>query len=67
MDTLHEDLRTFKIISRWILREVRNISDKSCRKNQNTLFFLENRAFLLYDMENRAEQVRDDTIQFGAG
>jgi len=28
--TLHEDLLSFKIISRCILRVVRNISDKSC-------------------------------------
>ena len=33
--TLHEDQNTFLIISRRILLRVRNVSDKSCRENQN--------------------------------
>jgi hypothetical protein len=46
--TLHKDLCTFVIISRWFLR-MRNVSDKSCVENQNTHFvinslFFENRA-----------------------
>ena len=36
MSTLHEDVRTFMIISRGILIRVRNVSDKSCREIQNT-------------------------------
>jgi hypothetical protein len=45
---LHEDLCT--VISRRILRKMRNISDKSYREKQNTLFVFqkclsENRAF----------------------
>jgi hypothetical protein len=36
MGTLHDDLCTFMIISHWILLKMRNISDKSCRENQNT-------------------------------
>jgi len=28
---LHEDLCTF-MISRWLLRRIRNVSDKSCRE-----------------------------------
>jgi len=28
MDTLHEDLRTFMIISRWTFLRIRNISNK---------------------------------------
>jgi hypothetical protein len=32
MDTLHEDLCAFMIISRWILLRMRNVSDKSCEK-----------------------------------
>ena len=47
--TLHEDQYTFIIISLSILLRIRNISDKSCRENQNTFlpsttffFFLEN-------------------------
>jgi len=34
--TLHEDLWTFMIVSRWILLRTRNISDKFCRENQYT-------------------------------
>ena len=36
MDTLHEDISAFMIISRWILLRMRNVLDKSCRENQNT-------------------------------
>ena len=36
--TLLEDLCTFMPISRWILLRMRNVSDKSCRENQNTHF-----------------------------
>jgi hypothetical protein len=36
--TLHEDLCTFMVITRWILSRMRNVSDKSCRENQNTHF-----------------------------
>ena len=36
--TLHEDLCTFVVIPRWILPRLRNVSDKRCRKNQNTHF-----------------------------
>jgi hypothetical protein len=47
---LHEDLRTFSIISRWILLQMENVSDKSCRETRNTHFmfkdfFLENCVF----------------------
>ena len=35
--TLHEDVCTFVIISHSVLI-MRNISDKSCRENQNTHF-----------------------------
>jgi hypothetical protein len=46
--TLHEDLRTL-MTSRWILLEMRNVSDKSCRENQNTNFIFSN-----FFSENRA-------------
>jgi len=36
--TLHEDQHTFLIISRSVLFRMRNVSDKSCRENQNTHF-----------------------------
>jgi hypothetical protein len=36
--TLHADRHTFMIISRSILLRLRNVSDKSCRENQNTHF-----------------------------
>jgi hypothetical protein len=42
MSTLHEDLCAFMIISPWILLIVGNVSDKICRKNQNTHFMFSN-------------------------
>jgi len=36
--TLLEDIFTFMTISRWIHFTVGNVSDKSCRENQNTHF-----------------------------
>jgi len=36
--TLREDLRTFMIISRWILPRMRNVSDKISRENKITHF-----------------------------
>jgi hypothetical protein len=39
MCTLHEDLCTFMIVSRWILLRMRNFSDTSYRENQNTFDF----------------------------
>jgi hypothetical protein len=35
-DTLHEDQYTFFIISRSFLLRMRNVSERSCRENQNT-------------------------------
>jgi hypothetical protein len=47
---LQGDLCTFMTISLWVLR-IRNVSDKSCRENQNTFYvqwlFSENRKLLL--------------------
>jgi len=40
--TLHEDQYTFLIISRSFLLRMRNVSDKSCRENQNTCFVFSN-------------------------
>jgi hypothetical protein len=40
--TLHEDICTFMIISRWIILRMRNVSDTSCRENQNTHFVFSN-------------------------
>ena len=37
---LHEHLCTVVTTSRWILLRMRNISDKSCRENQNTFYLL---------------------------
>jgi len=48
--TLHEDRYTFMPISRWIPLRMRNVSDKSCRENQNTHFMFNN----LFFPENRA-------------
>jgi len=40
--TLHEYEYTFLIISRSFLLRMRNVSDKSCRENQNTHFIPNN-------------------------
>jgi hypothetical protein len=66
-NTLHDDLRTPMILSRWILVRMKNISDKSCRGNQNVLcsiaFFLPRKSCRLWDnVENycTAWQATDD-------
>jgi hypothetical protein len=43
--TLHENQYTFFIISRSVLLRMRDVSDKSCRENQNTHFVLINSFF----------------------
>jgi hypothetical protein len=43
--TLHEDVTTFMTISRWILRRMRDVSNKCCRENQNTHFVFHNVFF----------------------
>ena len=47
--TLHGDQCTSVIISRSFLLRMRNVSDKSCRENQNTRF-----VFCIFFFENRA-------------
>ena len=42
MGILREDLRTFVVISRRILLRIRNVSDESCRENQNPHFMFSN-------------------------
>jgi len=37
--TLHEDLHSFMLIPRLVLFRMRNVSDGSCRENQNRYFF----------------------------
>ena len=37
-DTLREDQHTFLIIPRSILLRMKDVSDKSCRENQNTFY-----------------------------
>ena len=36
MGTLFEDLCIFFIVLLWILLRMKNVSDRSCRENQNT-------------------------------
>jgi hypothetical protein len=38
MGTLHEDIFTFMTLSDWLILIVRNISNKTCRKNRNTFY-----------------------------
>ena len=68
---------TFLVISRPFLPRMRNVSDKSCRENQNThfvfsnLFFFENRAVYEIMWENIVEPDRPQITmwhcQFRAG
>jgi len=44
-NTLHESQYFFLIISRSFLLSIRNVSDKSCRENQNTKFIFNNFFF----------------------
>jgi hypothetical protein len=39
-ETVHEDKYSFLITSRSVLIRMRNVSEKSCRENQNTNFML---------------------------
>ena len=48
--TLHKDQLHFFIISRSLFLKMRNVSDKSCRENQNTHFVFKN----CFSVENRA-------------
>ena len=43
--TLHEDQYTFLITSRSFLFGMRNVSDKNCSENENTLFVFNNFFF----------------------
>jgi hypothetical protein len=49
----HKDVFTFMTTSRWILLRMRNVSNKSCRKNQNTCFmfsgFFSRKSYRLWD------------------
>ena len=63
MDTLHEDVFTFILISRWIILKMKNVSNKSCRENQNTRFTFSNffpKFVPIYEImwKNRAEPER---------
>jgi hypothetical protein len=62
---LHEDICTFIIISVRSLLRMRNVSDKSCKENQNTNFtfynFSENRAVYEIMWKNVVEPDRPQT------
>jgi hypothetical protein len=45
MGALHEDIFTFLIVSQEILLRMGNVSDKTCRENQNTHFMFNNFFF----------------------
>jgi hypothetical protein len=69
-DTLHEDQYTFFIIYSSFLPGMRNIWDKFCRENQNTLFIFNNFFFfrkscILWDNVEkycRSWQATDDNM-----
>ena len=65
MGNLHEEQRTFLIISRSVLLKMRNISNKTCRKNENILhliYFFLKYCFLWNSKEKyfRTGQATDD-------
>jgi hypothetical protein len=45
MGTLHDDQYKFTIISCLVFLRLKNVSDISCRENQNTHFMLNNFFF----------------------
>ena len=64
---LGEDLRTFMVVSRWILLRIRNVSDKSCNENEthilrSTIFFSRKSSRLWDNVEKygTARQATDD-------
>jgi len=66
MGPLHEERYTCLIISRSILLRMRNISDKSCKKNTRfvfTNFFLENLAVYEIVWNNTGQATDDSTIR----
>jgi hypothetical protein len=56
--TLHKDICTFIIIFCKIVLRKRNISDKSCRENQNNKFFSKNCAIYEITWKNIVEPYR---------
>jgi len=66
--SLHEDIRTFIIISRSVLLRMKNISDKICRENQNPHFVFHNfsrKSRCLWDNVEKCGrdwQVTDDNM-----
>jgi hypothetical protein len=60
MANLHEDQCTIMIISRPILRR-RNISDKSCRENQNTHFTFS--IFFFFEKFTIYEEIRKNFVE----
>jgi len=57
------DIYTFMAVSRTVLPRMRNISDKSCREDQNTHFVFSN----FFPPENRAvyEIMWKDIVELG--
>jgi hypothetical protein len=70
MDTLHEDVPTFMIISCSFLLSMRNVTDKSCSENQNTILYwstLYQNSCCLWDKVEkygRARQTTNDNIMW---
>jgi hypothetical protein len=68
MGNLHKGVRTFMTISRWILLRMRNVSNKSCRENQNTHSMVNNwfrKSCRLWDYVQkygRAKHATEDNI-----
>ena len=61
MDTLHEHQYAFLITSRPVLLRMKNVSDKSCRENQNTHFMLNN--FFFFEDRGFREIVWKNTVE----
>ena len=67
---LHENPHTFLIISRSALLKMRNVSDKSCRENQNTHFMISYVSSKIVPFTRQYEIIpqsfRDQRWQYGA-
>jgi hypothetical protein len=65
MDTFHEYHCTYVITCHWVNFRMKNVSDKSCRENQNTPFMFNNfflkKSCLLWDNVEKYGRVRQAT------
>jgi hypothetical protein len=61
MGALHEDQYAFLIISHSVLLRMINVSDRSCRENQNTHFMFSN--FFFFFFNSRYEIIWENIVE----